>query len=83
MKIWVQTITEKGLLSNNQCLQTEKNWSKKQIHRLSPILYQDRLFKSSGGPIFAPTELQIKKFPIILDANDKVTRLNVEQTNNI
>ena len=48
------------------------------MKKLIPITVQKGLLRSIGRLLFAPTELEIKKCPIIWDAKEKTARLYLE-----
>ena len=48
------------------------------VFKSNPITDQNRLLRSSGRLLFAPTELEIEKCQIILDAKEKIARLKLE-----
>ena len=50
---------------------------------MNPITDQNGLLRSSGRLLFAPTESEIKKFPIILDSKEKIARLYIENAHKI
>ena len=53
------------------------------MRNLNPIIDQNGLLRSSGRLLFAPTELEIEKCPIILDAKEKIARLYLEHAHRI
>ena len=53
------------------------------MRNLNPIIDQNRLLSSSGRLLFAPTELEIEKWPIILDAKEKIARPYLEHAHRI
>ena len=57
--------------------------AKTKLRYLNSIINQNKLLRSSGPLLFAPTELEIKKCPIIMDAQEKVARLYLEHAHRI
>ena len=57
--------------------------SKCKIRLLNPMLDNNGIFRSCGRLQFAPDDLEIEKFPIILHAKDKIARLYIEHAHNI
>ena len=50
---------------------------------MNPLIDQNALLRSNGRLLFAPTELEIEKCPIILDAKEKIARLYLEHAHRI
>ena len=59
----------------NAIKRTQKLDAKSKLRNLNPIIDQNGLLRSSGRLLFAPTEYEIEKCPIILDAKEKIARL--------
>ena len=75
---------EQCFLFNKQRIKkTQKLDAKSKLINLNPIIDQNGLLRSSGRLLFAPTELEIEKCPIILDAKKKVARLYLEHAHRI
>ena len=67
----------------NALKRTQKLDAKSKLRNLNPIIDQNGLLRSSGRLLFAPTELEIEKCPIILDAKEKIARLYLEHAHRI
>ena len=67
----------------NALKRTQKLDAKSKLRILNPIIDQNGLLRFSGRLLFAPTELEIEKCPIILDAKEKIARLYLEQVHRI
>ena len=67
----------------NAMKRTLKLVAKSNFRDLIPIIDQNGLLRSSGRLLFAPTELEIEKSPIILDAKEKIARLYLEHAHRI
>ena len=65
----------------NALERTQKLDAKSKLGNLNPKIDQNGLLQSSD--LFAPTELEIKKWPIILDAKEKIARLYREHSHRI
>ena len=57
--------------------------SKCKIRSLNPMLDNNGMLRSSGGLQFAPDNLEVDKFPIILHAKQMIARLYIEHAHNI
>ena len=57
--------------------------SKFKIRSLNPMLDSNGIFRSCRILQFAPDNLEVEKFPIILHAKDKIARLYIEHAHNI
>ena len=62
---------------------TQKLDAKSKLRNLNPIIDNNGLLRSSGRLLFAPTELEIEKCPIILDAKENIARLYLEHAHRI
>ena len=93
-----QYITEDVILARNRLLKmSQQNFfstiqalkcgsrilSKSKIRSLNPILDNNEMLRSCGRLQFAPNNLEVEKFPIILHARDKIARLYIEHAHNI
>ena len=58
-------------------------YSKCKISLLNPMLDNNGILRSCGSLQFAPDNLEVEKFPIILHAKDKIARLYIEHAHNI
>ena len=67
----------------NALKRTQKLDAKSKLRILNPIIEQNGLLRSSGRLLFAPTELEIEKCRIILDAKEKIARLYPEHAHRI
>ena len=67
----------------NALKRTQNLEAKKKLRNLNPIIEQNGLPRSSGRLLLAPTELEIEKWPIILDAKEKIARLYFAQAHRI
>ena len=73
-----------GFNSTTKALKnTQKLDAKSKLRSLNPIVDQNGLLRSSGRLLFAPTELEIDKCPIILEAKEKIARLFLEHARRI
>ena len=57
--------------------------SKCKIRSLNPMLDNNGILRSCGRLQFAPDNLEVEKFPIILHTKDKIARLYLEHALNI
>ena len=57
--------------------------SKSKIRCLNPLLDENGLFRSCGRLQYAPTQLDLEKRPIILNAKEKIVRLYLEHAHQI
>ena len=67
----------------NALKRTQKLDAKSKLKNLNPIIDQNGLLRSSGRLLFAPTELEIEKCPIILNAKEKIAKLYFEHAHRI
>ena len=57
--------------------------SKSKIRSLNPMLDNNEMLRSCGRLQFAPDNLEVEKFTIILHAKNKIARLYIELAHNI
>ena len=69
--------------TTNALKRTLKLVVKSNFRDLIPIIDQNGFLRSSGRLLFAPTELEIEKSPIILDAKEKIARLYLKHAHRI
>ena len=67
----------------NELKRTQKLDAKSKLRNLNPIIDKNRLLRSNGRLLFAPTELEIEKCSTILDAKEKISRLYLEHAHRI
>ena len=67
----------------NALKRTQKLDAKNKLSNLYPIIDRNGLLRSSGRLLFAPTELEIEKCQIILDAKEKIASLYLEHAHRI
>ena len=58
----------------NALKRTQKLDAKSKLRNLNPLIDQNVILRSSGRLLFAPTDLDIEKCPLILDAREKTLR---------
>ena len=94
-----QYITEDVILARNRLIKmSQQNFffstiqalksgsridSKSKIRSLNPMLDNNKMCWSCGRLQFAPDNLKVGKFPILLHAKDKIARLYIEHAHNI
>ena len=67
----------------NALKRTQKLDAKGKWRNLNPVIDENGLLRSSGRLLFAPTENEIEKCPIILDAKENLARLCLEHAHRI
>ena len=84
-KFFAQKLSQNNVFSStiNALKTTQKLDAKSKLRNLNPIIDQNVLLRSSGRLLFAPTELEIEKCPLTLDAKEKIARLYLEHAHRI
>ena len=84
-RIWLIKIPQENFyFSTIQALKRgSKIDSKFKIRSLNPILDNHGILRTCGRLQFAPDNIEVEKFPVILHAKDKIARLYIEHAHNI
>ena len=83
-KLSAKLSQNKAFSSTIKALKRTQKWdAKNKLRNLNPIIYQNGLLRSNERLLFAPTELENEKCPIILDAKKKIARLYLKHAHRI